>query len=541
MKYRGARIFLEALRWLRRMLRDQTAGAAPVPQEATAYLNIARCYLFRGDLEACERHLEQAMERCQLFNLIAMSGEVLEAYGNLYRKRNDAPRATEFYERAARLYDDAGLDVTRCEVQEEHALLDLYLGQIEAARARLDRLVEARAAAGDELGTETAKLARGRVLLAQHKFDAATAELELARDYFDAHELFYYEAQACLALAACYKAAGKDAELFAPLRRALALVARYDYSYWLSRELPRHPALWHDPVIVALLPEALRALAPPPDEVAGAESSYVAAHIDAHAAPPKPDADLTIRMLGPVEILRDPARPLPADAWTTKRARDILCFIASRRHRRASKDTIIETFWGDADFDVVEKNFHPTVSHIRKALNSKQPIKQNFLLYRDGDYLLSQEFSYFIDAEEFDARVAEGEAARRAGQTERYVELYEAAIDLYGGDFMQGSTETWAEEQRAYYREQYLRILEVLAVAAQKAADWPRVLRLAQQILTSDPYREDVHCMIMRAQAATGNRNAVNEQYEALRRLLRRELGVDPSPASRQLLRQLVS
>jgi len=55
--------------------------------------------------------------------------------------------------------------------------------------------------------------------------------------------------------------------------------------------------------------------------------------------------DLTVNMLGPVAILRDASRPLAADAWTTRRARDILCFIVSRRHHRASKDTIIDTFW----------------------------------------------------------------------------------------------------------------------------------------------------------------------------------------------------
>src|SRR4030095_14231798 len=85
--------------------------------------------------------------------------------------------------------------------------------------------------------------------------------------------------------------------------------------------------------------------------------------------------DLTINMLGPVQIVRDPARPLAADAWTTRRARDILCFITSRRHHRASKDTIIDVFWTDADIEIVEKNFHPTISHIRKAVNSNQPLK----------------------------------------------------------------------------------------------------------------------------------------------------------------------
>jgi two-component SAPR family response regulator len=247
-----------------------------------------------------------------------------------------------------------------------------------------------------------------------------------------------------------------------------------------------------------------------------------------------------MNMLGSVEIFRDPARPLAADAWTTKRARDILCFIASRPHRRASKDTIIDTFWEEADFDAVEKNFHPTISHVRKALNSNQPLKQNFLLYRDGDYLLNPDFSYRIDIEEFDRLVAAGETARRARDQESFVQSYEQAIKLYRGDFMQGSYDEWAEEQRAYYREQYLRLLETLAAAAQKSEEWSRSLGLAQKILKDDPFREDVHCMMMRAHAALGNRVAVREQYETVKRLLRKELGVEPAAETQRIFRELL-
>jgi hypothetical protein len=128
-------------------------------------------------------------------------------------------------------------------------------------------------------------------------------------------------------------------------------------------------------------------------------------------------------MLGPVEIYREFSRPLAADAWATRRARDILCFIASRRHRRASKDTIIDTFWGETEMSIIEKNFHPTISHIRKALNSNQPFKQNFILYRDGDYQLNPELSYRIDVEEFDQLVTRGENARRARQFDDVHEL----------------------------------------------------------------------------------------------------------------------
>src|SRR5207247_1624606 len=155
--------------------------------------------------------------------------------------------------------------------------------------------------------------------------------------------------------------------------------------------------------------------------------------------------------LGAIDIFRDRARPFAADAWTTRRSRDILCFIASRPHHRAPKDTIVDTFWRDVDLETVEKNFHPTVSHIRKALNSNQLLKQNFLLYRDGDYQLNPQFSYRIDLEEFDQLISEGENARRAREFERSVAAYERALAVYRGEFMQGSYEPWVEEQRSYY------------------------------------------------------------------------------------------
>ena len=254
----------------------------------------------------------------------------------------------------------------------------------------------------------------------------------------------------------------------------------------------------------------------------------------------QPVTDLTVNMLGPVAILRDPSRPLAADAWTTRRARDILCFIVSRRHHRASKDTIIDTFWGETDMAVVEKNFHPTVSHIRKALNSNQPLKQNFLLYRDGDYQLNPEFSYRIDTEEFDRLLSEGENARRARKFEECVHAYEQALGLYRGEFMQGSYEPWVEEQRTYYREQYLRLLESLAGVAETATDWQKAMQLAQLIVREDQFREDIHCLILRAHAAMGNRGAIKEHYEGLKRILENELGVEPSPETRKLYQQLI-
>jgi len=524
--------FGEALRWLRRMLREDRQ-ATPMPQEAIAHLNMARCELYRGNLSACEKHLESALDRCQLFNLTNSLGEIFEAYGNLHRERRDVERATEFYERAARAYDDAGIAIEKVELWEERALLYLEAGDATTARALIDRLLNSRPLEKGEIKYYTASLTRGRVILSQGEYAAARGELDEARAYFHKSGLYYYEAQACMALAACEIKLGQEPQMLTHLRRALELAARYDYEYWLQREVNRNSDLFAAEEAAELLPPEIRAQLS--QRVVSSGRKPIEIPLET-----KPLTDLTINMLGPIEVMRDPARPLGADAWTTRRARDILCFIVSRPHRRASKDAIIEAFWGETDLATVEKNFHPTVSHIRKALNSNQALKQNFLIYRDGDYQLNPEFSYRIDIEEFERLLAEGERAQRERQYDECIKAYEAAAELYRGEFMRGSYDVWVEDQRSYYSKQHLRILESLAAVSEKMQDWNRAMELAQRIIQDDPFREDIHCLLMRTYAALGNRGAVKEQFEELRKILARELGVEPGADAKRTYQELV-
>jgi LuxR family maltose regulon positive regulatory protein len=526
--------FGEALHWMRRMLRADS-GQQPIPQEAYAHLNIARCHLYRGETKECEQHLDAALDRCQLFNLIGQRGETFEAYGNLYRERGELARAADFYERAMRSYEEARIDLARVELLEEKAFLSLRAGDLARARAQIERLVEMRPAEKDDAGYFTARLARARIMIAQREFEPARIELGPALEYFRRRGVYYYEAQACIALATCDLESGREPQQLEHLRRALDLAARYDYDYWLRQEIAHRPDLFASEDVQEMLPVDLRG-----QVVAAPAASGQSIETQLVELPTRPIVDLSVNMLGPVEIFRDPARPFAADAWTTRRARDILCFIASRRHRRASKDMIIDTFWGEEDPKAVEKNFHPTVSHIRKALNSNQALKQNFVVYREGDYQLNSEFSCTIDTEAFDRLISDGETARRERDFERCIDCYEKAVVLYRGEFMHGSYDPWVDEQRSYYREQYLRMLEALAAVAEKKAEWPRAMDIAHRILHEDSFREDIHCLIMRAHAALGNRVAVKEQYETLRGLLQRELGVEPAQQTQKTFRELL-
>ncbi|MDQ2747813.1 MAG: hypothetical protein M3T96_11210 [Acidobacteriota bacterium] len=237
-------------------------------------------------------------------------------------------------------------------------------GDRVTAAALLENLLTVRAASRNEIGWHTVKLNLCRVKFEQKKYDEIIPELEELLKFFHTHDLYYYEATA----------AGRRREMSAPAQRALDLATRFDYEYWLREEIKRLPALFSDLEIIEKLPLDLRSLAQDSEaESRNAESKtevvkYQSAAIGISDAP---IVDLTLKLLGHIGIYRDASKPFAADAWMTRRARDIFYFIATSRFRRVEKETLIETFWGETDLETVEKNFHLTISLKTILLNRK--------------------------------------------------------------------------------------------------------------------------------------------------------------------------
>ncbi|HEX8251056.1 MAG TPA: BTAD domain-containing putative transcriptional regulator, partial [Pyrinomonadaceae bacterium] len=538
--------FGEALRWFKRIFRHDRPDSQ-LPQEAIGHLNVGRLHLYRGEFDEAEPHLERALKLCQLYNIKPLRGEIIEAFGNFYRDKEDFTHAAEYYERARKAYEEAEVNLATRELDEERARFYLMRGDAAKARGLMENLLEAREKLGNEMLSQAARLGLCRARLALGETDDNLArEIGEILAFYHEQNLYYDEAAASLLLAQIYFARDERKKMFPHLQRALDLTARFDYEFWLRGEIRKNPKMFADEEITEKLPLDLRETAAERMKDEGARmkaaglQSATEHSSSAVIQPSEEVVDLTVRMLGFVEIYRDKSKPFAADAWTTRRARDIFCYIASSRHRRVEKDVLIDTFWSDEDLASIEKNFHPTISHIRKALNSRQALKQNFLVFRDGAYQLNPELSYSIDTEDFDRFVAEAEKAKRDGDDQAFRQNLDAAHALFRGEFMAGIYEPWAEEQRAYYREQYARILNALAKAAFKEKNWSQSVKLAQEILQDDPFREDVHRLLMRVYAAQGKRSQVKEQFENLQKLLKSELGVEPEAQTRRILQELL-
>ena len=543
----------EAIHWISQMIEKRgsdkgesgTQTQAPFPQEAIAHLNLARLKMQQGRLDESEPHLELALERCRMFNLNTLKVETLEGFGNLYRERGDYSRSLNFYGEAERAYRQAGLSLTDRELLDERAILYMQMGKLQAAERDASTYYEARNG-GSPPERVTALITRGRIEMTGGRTIPAEGSLVEAAQLAQSSNLRYFEARAATSLARLYWDSDRSEMAFEQLSRAVDLSLRYDYSYWLSREAAQSPALFRAAVESGVSSEYLRGLIVEKGAGAAVGATGTSLRVAQSSAEEfailveQPNCDLSIRMLGPTEVDRNPSEPMPEDTWRLSKSLHILCYIASRRNHRAPKDALVEVFWPEADAETIAKNFHPMISHLRKALNRDQVIKKDFILYRESAYLLNSQYRYQVDVEEFERLLANAREAKRSGNPDSAVSMIEQAIALYRGDFLEELYYEWVEELKVYYRDLYLEALKELAEYYRQSNKFEDVIRYGLMILQRDPYREAVLCHVMEAYVRIGNRVAAIEQFDRLRKMLRSELGVAPLPATVAIYEALI-
>ena len=96
-------------------------------------------------------------------------------------------------------------------------------------------------------------------------------------DYFNRHNQYYDEALTAMVLAETYFVQGNTKAMIESVRRALDLSNRFDYEYWLRREIRRNPAIFGHEDIADRLPVDLR-------EELSAERSVRPARVQSHGA-----------------------------------------------------------------------------------------------------------------------------------------------------------------------------------------------------------------------------------------------------------------
>jgi predicted ATPase/DNA-binding SARP family transcriptional activator len=205
-----------------------------------------------------------------------------------------------------------------------------------------------------------------------------------------------------------------------------------------------------------------------------------------------------------------------------------------QRHTRESLSTL---FWSDYVESKALTNLRHTLWEIT------QFIGEGWILAEHETLSLHPDADLRLDVAQF--RSLCSEASQESEPALRIPKLV-AVAKLYRGDFLAGfnlknaaSFNEWAFLKSEQLRGEMTAALERLVEDYCATAQAESAIPYAQRRISMDPLDEAAHRQLMQVSALTDQPAAAIQQYQALEKLLRKELNLDPQPETRELYRRI--
>ncbi|MBR7838136.1 winged helix-turn-helix domain-containing protein [Actinospica durhamensis] len=238
------------------------------------------------------------------------------------------------------------------------------------------------------------------------------------------------------------------------------------------------------------------------------------------------------------------ARPLAAGPH---KQRVVLGTLLCRANQVVSVDALSEALWGDAPPRTAGKNIQVLISMLRKGLGGRpeDPARdadsEITLTHRHAGYVI-EIGPRQLDALEFQEHVQAGRVAERAGDVAGAARALGTAVSLWRGPMLpELATVPIIATQARRLREQYLDAYESWAEAELALGHHAALLDGLNELARRHPFRERLRSAQMLALYRSGRRAEALAQYETMRQLLARELGLAPSPVLARLYASLIA
>lgn len=239
---------------------------------------------------------------------------------------------------------------------------------------------------------------------------------------------------------------------------------------------------------------------------------------------------MQIQLAGEVRI--GSSTGAPAGRLPGRLGRLAFAYLVSNRGRQVPRDELAEVLWPAVLPATWDKTLTVLASKIRTSLSEAEPGAGSLLTSADGCYRLELPAGASIDIDVAAADVDAAEALLAKGSAAAAAERAASIVPTLRRQFLPGEDADWVQARRRELASLHLRALECEAEADLRRGRPEQAARVAREAISLEQFRESSYVLLMRALAAAGNRAEALRVYEACRRLVAEELGVDPSPAT---------
>jgi len=256
---------------------------------------------------------------------------------------------------------------------------------------------------------------------------------------------------------------------------------------------------------------------------------------------------LSVKLLGPFEVRLD-------DALVTEfgydKVRALLAYLvteAGHPHRRVR---LIGLLWPDYPERSARQNLSQALFTLRNAIrDTAGPEGEPEYLHATRQTVeFNGDSDFWSDVTTFEAaiKISETHTHSRLGACEPCLTQLAEAVRLYRGDFLQdlslddsAAFEEWALLQREALHQKALWAIAQLGDHHEALGAYEQALVFARRQIALVPWHESAHRQAMRALALSGHRAGALAQFDACRRSLDEELGIEPDASTHELYERI--
>lgn len=234
---------------------------------------------------------------------------------------------------------------------------------------------------------------------------------------------------------------------------------------------------------------------------------------------------VSIQTLGGFRVLRD-GEPVPLTAWQSRKARDLVKILVTRRGRPVPREVLISLLWPGERGDRASNRLSVALSTARSVLGAGHSV------VTEGDIVRLDTNLVTVDVLSFLTEAQRGLHAWHHARPEAWP-LLRAAEAWYTGDFLEEDPyEDWATEMREEARLTYVQVATVLAEHTGETGEHITASRYCLRVLERDRYNEPAHLSLVRALAAAGSHGEARRRYRTyVTRMAEIEIEPQPYPA----------
>jgi DNA-binding SARP family transcriptional activator/tetratricopeptide (TPR) repeat protein len=238
---------------------------------------------------------------------------------------------------------------------------------------------------------------------------------------------------------------------------------------------------------------------------------------------------LHIRLLGAFVLTYDGEM---VARFHSPRLQSLLSYLVLHADAPQPRQYLAYLFWPESEEKQARKNLRKLLTNFRDEL----PDYQQFLIdkERTGTVQWNPDSPYSADVAELDRLFALADKQPLTREDNIHI------IDLYKGNLLPGCYEEWITPLRNQYQRNIHRTFEHLLTQLENARAYEEGIRYAQRLLDLDPIEETSYQRLMRLRMLIGDRAGALRTYIECKAILQKELGVEPSAATKKTYEQLI-